>query len=136
MVMLNDCVEDPITFVAVTLPLKVPAVVGVPLTAPPLANDSPGGNPPEVTLKTGTGEPVAAYVCEYAELTVPAPGGLLVIAGATPGVTLTVPEAALVPLALVAVTEHAYVVPFESPPTVTGEPAPPAEIDPGLHVAV
>ena len=57
-------------------------------------------------------------------------------AGATPGVTLTVPEAAPVPAALVAVTEHVYVVPFVRLVTVIGEAAALPVNAPGLHVAV
>ena len=67
---------------------------------------------------------------------VPPAGAALVIVGARPGVTLTVPEAALAPAALFALTEHVDVTPFVSPVTVMGEPAPEALIPPGLHVAV
>jgi hypothetical protein len=48
----------------VTTPVNVPADVGVPLTAPPEASERPGGSAPEVTLKVGAGEPLAANVWE------------------------------------------------------------------------
>ena len=67
---------------------------------------------------------------------VPPAGAALVNAGARPGVTPTVPEAAPVPVAFVAVTEHVYVTPFVRLVTVMGEPAPDAVIPPGLQVAV
>src|SRR5688572_27587 len=90
----------PCGLLAVTTPVKVPAVVGVPVNAPPELSVSPGGSAPEVTLKVGAGAPLAVKVCEYATLNVPPGAAPLVNAGATPGVTLTVPEAALAPAAL------------------------------------
>jgi hypothetical protein len=59
-----------------------------------------------------------------------------VMAGATPGVTDTVPDAALAPTALLALTEHEYAVPLVRPDTVSGLAAPLAVSAPGLHVAV
>lgn len=56
--------------------------------------------------------------------------------GTVRGVTFTVPDGALVPDALVAVTEHAYVMPFASPVTVIDEFAPLAANPPTLQVAV
>ena len=67
---------------------------------------------------------------------VPAGGVALVNTGTRPGATLTVPEAALLPAAFVAVTEQVYVTPLVSPFTVMGEPAPVPVIPPGLQVAV
>ena len=53
------------------------------------------------------------------------------------GVTLfELPEAALVPLTLVAVTVNVYEVPFVKPPTVSGLDPPLAVKPPGLDVAV
>ncbi len=120
-----------------TIPVKVPAALGVPVSAPvELFNESPVGSAPDVTLNVGAGEPLAVYVCEYATLKVPPAGAALVNAGPRPGVTLTVPDAALAPTALFALTEHVYVTPLVSPVTVIGEPAPDAVIPPGLQVAV
>ena len=47
-------------FVAVTVPVNTPAVVGVPNSTPLVPMLSPGGRLPEVTLKVGAGLPVAA----------------------------------------------------------------------------
>jgi len=105
-VMEKDCVALPMLFVAVTTPVNVPPVVGVPASAPPELSVSPGGSAPDVTANVGAGAPFAVYVCEYATLYVPPAGAALVNDGAAPGVTLTVPEGALVPAELVAVTEQ------------------------------
>jgi hypothetical protein len=52
------CVAVPAVFVAVTTPLKVPAVVGVPLNTPEEGlSDKPAGSAPEVTLNVGAGAP-------------------------------------------------------------------------------
>ena len=56
-------------------------------------------------------------------------------AGTVNGVTETVPDGPLVPMPLVAVTEHVYVVPFVSPITVIGDPAGFVPVMP-LHDAV
>jgi hypothetical protein len=58
-------------------------------------------------------------------------------AGAT-GMTLTVPDAALVPAALLAVTTHEYVVPLARPETVTGLALPTFDRDvvPAVQVTV
>ena len=66
----------------------------------------------------------------------PAGGGALVNAGLEDGVTLTVPDAALVPDAFVAFTEHEYVVPLVSPVTLIGLAAPLAVNGPGVQVTV
>jgi hypothetical protein len=42
-------------FVAVTTPVNVPTLVGVPKIPPAEVKLSPGGKLPEVTLKTGVG---------------------------------------------------------------------------------
>ncbi len=52
------------------------------------------------------------------------------------GVTPAEADAALVPTALVAVTEQVYAVPLARPVTVSGEAGPDAENPPGLQVAV
>src|SRR6185436_18866703 len=57
------CVTVPAVLVAVTTPVKVPAVVGVPLSTPE-ESDKPAGSAPEVTLNVGAGAPLAVYVCE------------------------------------------------------------------------
>jgi hypothetical protein len=68
---------------------------------------------------------------------VPAGGGALVKATPEAGVTLEAGvELGPVPALFVAVTAHEYVVPFESPVTVSGLAAPLAEKAPGLQVAV
>jgi hypothetical protein len=56
-VMLKFCVASgAVPFVAVTVPPKVPTVVGVPLITPTELKLNPGGRLPAVTLKVG--EPV------------------------------------------------------------------------------
>ncbi len=53
-VMLKFCVAlGAVPLVAVTVPLKVPAVVGVPLITPAELKLNPGGRLPAVTLKVG-----------------------------------------------------------------------------------
>lgn len=107
MVIEKPWVALPKALFAVTTPENVPVALGVPLTTPvvPL-RARPVGSTPLVTLKVGAGEPEAVYVCEYDTPNVPLGGAALVIAGAIPGVTETVPEAGPVPIAFVAVTEH------------------------------
>jgi len=125
----------PPELVAVTTPVKVPADVGVPPRFGPL-KVTPGGNAPDVRLKVGPGEPLATYTCAYAEPNVPLGGAALVNAGPDTGTTLTVPDAAPVPTALVAVTEQVYDVPAARPVTVTGDAAAVPVKAPGLQVAV
>ena len=67
---------------------------------------------------------------------VPPGGAALVIVGAKSGATLTVPDAAPVPMAFVAFAEHEYVVPAVIPVTVIGEAAPEAVSGPGVHETV
>ena len=52
------------------------------------------------------------------------------------GVTVTVPDATLVPAGLVALTEHVYGVPLASPARASGEVVPVAVCGPGVHVSV
>ena len=60
MVMLKFCVASgAVPFVAVTVPVKVPAVVGVPLITPAELKVRPAGKAPLVTLKVG--DPVDVY---------------------------------------------------------------------------
>ena len=56
--------------------------------------------------------------------------------GTVYGVTVTVPDAALGPAALVATTEQVYAVPLVNPVTVSGEAGPVAVKPPALHVTV
>ena len=54
MVMLKACVASrALPLVAVTVPLNVPAVVGVPLMTPAALKVKPGGKAPVVRLKVG-----------------------------------------------------------------------------------
>ena len=56
-VMLKSCVASgAVPFVAVTVPVNVPTVVGVPLITPAELKPNPGGRLPAVTVKVG--EPV------------------------------------------------------------------------------
>ena len=130
------CVAVPAVLVAVMTPANVPVALGEPVIAPPELNVRPVGSAPLVTLKVGAGEPLDVTVKLYATPKVPPGGAALVNAGGTPGVTLTVLDAALAPTALFAFTEQLYVVPFVRPVTVIGEAAPLAVNAPGLHVAV
>ena len=58
MVILKFCVASGVVpFEAVTVPVNVPARVGVPLIAPEGLSVSPGGKAPDETLKVGA--PVA-----------------------------------------------------------------------------
>ena len=57
--MLKFCVAaEPTPLLAVTVPVKAPAVVGVPEITPAVLKLKPFGNAPEVTLKVGAGNPV------------------------------------------------------------------------------
>ena len=59
-VMLKGCVATGSTpLLAVTVPVKVPLVFGVPLITPAGLKVRPVGNPPTVTLKVGGGDPLA-----------------------------------------------------------------------------
>jgi hypothetical protein len=76
----NDFVDEalfpPVTR---TVKVEVPAVVGVPLIAPPVDRESPAGRDPEETDQLyGCVPPVAASVLLYAVPTVPAVSGLAV----------------------------------------------------------
>lgn len=101
--------------VAVTSKLNVPAALGVPVTvavpefAPPEVKVRPAGAAPAVIV--GNGTPVAAMLnVAIATPKVSGPTAVpLVNAGGTgvgAGVTLAVPEAAPLPIALVATTEQ------------------------------
>jgi hypothetical protein len=61
-----SCFEfEPPAFVAVTVGVKTPAAVGVPLMTPvDVAKDNPAGSAPLVTLHVIDAVPVAAIVCE------------------------------------------------------------------------
>ena len=59
MTMVKSCVALGSTpLLAVTVPVNVPATVGVPLITPALFMLRPVGSAPDVTLKVGVGEPV------------------------------------------------------------------------------
>jgi hypothetical protein len=59
------CASVPATFVAVTVKVGVPTVVGVPLMTPEVAlSASPAGSVPALTLNVGAGEPLALITCE------------------------------------------------------------------------
>ena len=59
-VMLKFCVATGFTpLLAVTVPVKTPGAVGVPLIAPAPLSVSPAGNAPLVTLKVEAGKPLA-----------------------------------------------------------------------------
>ena len=57
--MLKFWVVVPAVLEAVTVPVKTPVAVGVPVMAPALLRLSPVGRLPAVTAKVGVGEPVA-----------------------------------------------------------------------------
>jgi hypothetical protein len=75
------CAGDAVS-VAVTVKLKVPTVVGVPVIAPVLGfNVRPVGSAPLVTAQvTGAVPPVEASVAEYGEDTTPFPSEVVEIA--------------------------------------------------------
>ena len=58
-VILKSCVAVPAVFVAVTVPVKFPFAVGVPLMTPAVSIVTPVGKPPAVTAKVGAGAPLA-----------------------------------------------------------------------------
>jgi hypothetical protein len=63
-VRLNCVALDPPAFIAVTVKVEAPAVVGVPLMMPVEdPKDSPAGSAPLVTLHVIGAVPVAASVC-------------------------------------------------------------------------
>src|SRR3954462_12734735 len=82
--MLKFCVAAGVTpLLAVTVPVKVPFAVGVPLSRPPLVSVVPFGSAPAVRLNVGAGEPLAVYWKLYAVPFVAGEGGgPLVNAGA------------------------------------------------------
>ena len=54
------CVAEPPELLAVTMPVKVPAAAGVPLSTPVVPfSVTPAGKDPDVSPKVGAGEPVA-----------------------------------------------------------------------------
>ena len=52
----------PAEFLACTVKVNVPAVVGVPVSRPEAARASPGGSVPATTVTVGAGDPVTVYV--------------------------------------------------------------------------
>ena len=54
----------PVELVAVMVGVDVPAVVGVPVIAPPLDSDRPAGSEPLVTDHVIVASPAAVSVCE------------------------------------------------------------------------
>ena len=102
-----------------------------------VSNVTPPGNVP-VIASVGIGVPVTVTLNVPADRTVKVVALALVIAGATGvavGVTLTVPDAAPMPTALVALTEQRYIVPLVNPLTVIGD-VPPLPVPLGVQVAV
>lgn len=103
--------------------MAVLAAVGVPEMTPVLAfSDNPVGNVPDDTDQVyGAVPPVADKVVLYAIPMVPLGIEVVVIVRVDEGVTeLDADDAALVPIALVAVTVNVYAVPFDSPVTLIG----------------
>src|SRR5687768_10143276 len=101
------CASAPNEFVVVTLPLNVPAAVGVPERRPEAVSSvRPGGSAPEVSAKVGAGDPSAAYWCTYAAPRTPFGGDPLVTRGAFPGLNVTLSDAGPAPTALMACTEQ------------------------------
>ncbi len=82
-VRVEACVADPSAFVAPTVNVYVPPVVGVPARRPPDDRVRPGGSEPAVTEKVGAGRPVAARSALNAVPIVAAVGSAPVIAGGT-----------------------------------------------------
>jgi hypothetical protein len=126
MVMLKFCVASGnVPLVARTVPVNVPATVGVPLMTPPELNVSPVGNAPLVTEKVG--EFVAVYVNVYAEPAVPFGGGPFVIDGAAGAIVMLKFCVASGAVPFVAVTVPANVpvdvgVPLIAPPELNVNP--------------
>lgn len=126
------CITEPCELVAVKVIGNVPAVVGVPVSVPTPefiadVKTTPVGNvpacvifgvgPPDVVM-LNVGIAVATVIAGTMLLDVNAGGAMFT------GVTMTVADAALLPWALVATTEHEYVFPLVSPLIVNGEAAP------------
>ena len=72
-------------FEAETVNVKLPAVAGIPESAPPASRPRPGGSAPAVTAKPAAGLPVPEpNAWAYASPTRPAPGAGPGVAGAAP----------------------------------------------------
>ena len=119
----------------------------VPLVKPVTVNGEAGPlalKPPtlHVAVKLVMGDPPSEPGCMKLIVAWPLPGVAAMPVGApgtvagAAGVTLTLADGALVPIALVAVTEHEYVVPLVRPVTTSGDAGPLALTPPTLHVAV
>ena len=91
-VMLNAWVASgALPLVAVTVPVKVPLLTGVPLMTPAELKLNPVGKAPAVTLNVG--EPVDVYAKAYATPTLPFGGGPFVIVGGDPDPPMKSPYA-------------------------------------------
>jgi hypothetical protein len=100
----NDFVDEALLApVTRTVKVEVPAVVGVPLIAPPVDRERPAGRGPEETDQLyGCVPPVAASVLLYAVPTVPAGKGLAVeIVGAAAALTVRLTDRVEFPVPLV-----------------------------------
>lgn len=130
-VIFRTCITDPCELVAVNVTVYDPAVVGVPVSVAvpePIveANVTPGTEPDAVIV--GVGPPLVVTLNVAIAVATVNVGTMLLDVNAgeamLTGVTFTVADAALLPAALVATTEHTYSVPLVRPETVLGEPAP------------
>jgi len=106
MIVKGPALVEPTEFVADTLNVYVPAVVGVPLRAPALLSATPSGSAPSATANVGPGVPVAVNAKLYGAPTAPvAVGAPEVKPGFSPTVIWNGP-ATSVPAEVVAVTEN------------------------------
>ncbi len=139
---------EPATFVAVTVKLYGPAVVGVPEMTPVVGfNVSPAGIVPEVTANVGAGLPVAVSGVDTGVFTVRAGMDPLMVGATVAAAMVPLKVFEAVPAMFVAVTVKLYgpavvgvpamtpVVGFKESPTGS-EPAVTAKVGAGLPVAL
>jgi hypothetical protein len=141
----DDAGLAPSALVATTVQVYVLALVSVPTVTGEVAPDADRVVPPSLEVQVAVNELTAAPPSPPAvKATMPAlfPSVTPVMVGADGFVAATnaadAVDAALSPAALVATTEHVYVLPFVNVVTVSGEVAPDADrvVPPSLEVQV
>ena len=88
----SAAVSSPAAFAAFTVKLKVPSVVGVPVSVPSVARVRPSGNEPLASVQVGA-VPVAARASLYGTPTMPSGNEAVVIAGATGAAVMSMENA-------------------------------------------
>ncbi len=102
-----------------TVKVKIPLAVGVPLTTPALLSERPVGSDPEVSTKVGAGEPLAVNVYEYPMPTRAGDVGLAAVNSGMLPTTIVTDDGALVPTLFVAVTANVELLTLVGVPLTT-----------------